>query len=143
MIDVQHSQNSNFNLSQKLLNAKLSSSNVETFSLSYTQEEIERMKVCGILFDRRSVRKEFIEEFFHKEPCLYDQTTYKYAARIFHCLKVDLNESPILKSLKQEQLDKGNEEPQEKVTEVPRINYKNNQEKKNTLKLAFSVLRCK
>jgi hypothetical protein len=88
------------------------------------------------------VRKDYIDEFFRKEPCLYDQATYKYAARIFHCLKVDLNENPILKSLKQEKLENNNEH-QEKITEVPRINYKSNQEKKNTFKLAFSVLRCK
>ena len=143
MLDVLHLQYS-LNLPKKVLNSNnnKNASNIETFSLSYTSEEIERMKLCGILFDRRtSVKKEFIDEFFRKEPCLYDQATYKYAARIFNCLKVDLNENPILKSLKQEQQQ--NETVVEKVAEVPRISYKSNQEKKNTLKLAFSVLRCK
>jgi hypothetical protein len=138
MLDLQHSQYS-LNLPKKLDSTILS--NTETFSLSYSTDEIERMKLCGILFDRRaSVKKDYIDEFFRKEPCLYDEATYKYAARIFHCLKVDLNENPILKSLKHEQ-EKVHE--MNKIADVPKINYKNNQEKKNTFKLAFSVLRCK
>jgi hypothetical protein len=70
---------------------------------------------------------------------------YKNAARIYHCLKADLNENPILKSLKQQQMKENgeNELKQEKeVTEVPRIKYEDNQEKRNTMQLAFSTLKC-
>ena len=74
-----------------------------------------------------------------------EQIVYKNAARIFHCLKADLNENPILKSLKQQKLkEMGENEAQEKqVMEVPRIDYENIQEKRNTLQLAFSTLKCK
>ncbi len=69
---------------------------------------------------------------------------YKNAARIFNCLKADLNENPILKSLKQQKLkEMGETEPESHVTEVPKIEYENSQEKRNTLQLAFSTLKCK
>ena len=72
--------------------------------------------------------------------------TYSNAARIYHCLKADLDENPILKSLKlQAKMEKGikNSDSENKVTEVPRITYGNGQEKRNTLQLAFSTLKCK
>ena len=68
------------------------------------------------------------------------QLTYKNAARIFHCLKADLNENPVLKSLKMQR--PGENTNENKVTEVPKINYLNIQEKRNTLHLAFSTLKC-
>ena len=47
----------------------VSSDSVKT---SYTEHEIERMRQCGNLFDRRNVaNQEILEEFFRKEPCLY------------------------------------------------------------------------
>ncbi len=53
-----------------------------------------------------------------------------------------MNENPILKSLKlQAKIDKGKNLDEEKITEVPRIAYQNNQEKRNTLQLAFSTLK--
>lgn len=50
-----------------------------------------------------------------------------------------------MKSLKQQKLkEMGENEAQEKqVMEVPRIDYENIQEKRNTLQLAFSTLKCK
>ena len=72
-----------------------------------------------------------------------EQIVYKNAARIFHCLKANLNENPILKSLKQQKLKElGKDEHENQVTEVPKINYENSQEKRNTLQLAFSTLKC-
>lgn len=69
--------------------------------------------------------------------------TYCNAARIYHCLKADLNENPILKSLKQQQkIEKGKNKSDEKITEVPKINYEDGQQKRNTLQLAFSTLKC-
>lgn len=69
---------------------------------------------------------------------------YKNSARIFHCLKADLNENPILKSLKQQRAKERGESfiDQPNVTEVPKITYDSNQEKRNTLQLAFSTLKC-
>ena len=36
----------------------------------------------------------------------------------------------------------GEEQQENQVTEVPKINYENSQEKRNTLQLAFSTLKC-
>lgn len=109
----------------------------------YTDHELERIRQCGNLFDRRQVgNQEILQEFFRKEPCLYKQIVYKNAARIFHCLKANLNENPILKSLKQQKLkEMGKDENEKQATEVPKIKYENSQEKRNTLQLAFSTLK--
>ena len=41
---------------------------------TYTEHEIERMRQCGNLFDRKNVaNQEILEEFFRKEPCLYSK----------------------------------------------------------------------
>lgn len=103
------------------------------------------MKLCGLLFERKSNgNQKLVKEFLRREPCLYNQVVYKNAARIFHCLKADLNENPILKTLKQQQaIEKGEEVDQKQVAEVPKIEYQNGKEKKNTLQLAFSTLKCK
>ncbi len=73
-----------------------------------------------------------------------DQGIYKHAARIFNCLKADLNENPILKSLKQQQMkEKGlDTDPALQVTDIPKIQYKNENEKRNTLQLSFLTLKC-
>jgi hypothetical protein len=71
-----------------------------------------------------------------------DQKIYKNAARIFQCLKANLNENVILKSLKQQQKQRELENEEYSITEVPRINYENGKEKRRTLQLAFSVLKC-
>jgi hypothetical protein len=103
------------------------------------------MKLCGILFERKpNVNQKLINEFFRREPCLYNQVVYKNAARIFHCLKADLNENPILKTLKKQQaIEKGEDLEEKQVTEVPKIDYEDGKEKKKTLQLAFSTLKCK
>jgi hypothetical protein len=112
-----------------------------TIKLSYCESEIERMRLCGTLFDRRTnINKKLLDEFFHKEPCLYNSIIYKYAARIFDCLKADLNENPILKMIKNQDQTINNTN-QIKIAEVPRIEYRDNQEKRKTLKLAYSVLK--
>lgn len=127
MIDVQ------------MLNVTTSSTN-DTIKLSYSESEIERMRLCGTLFDRRTnINKKLLDEFFHKEPCLYNSIIYKYAARIFDCLKADLNENPILKMIKNQ--DKTESQNKIVIAEVPRIEYRDNQEKRKTLKLAYSVLK--
>jgi hypothetical protein len=70
---------------------------------------------------------------------------YKHAARIFNCLKADLNENPILKSLKQQQMkEKGlDANEQNQITDIPKINYSSDSEKRNTLQLSFLTLKCK
>lgn len=70
--------------------------------------------------------------------------TYANAARIFHCLKADLNENPILKQLKlQAKIESKKSNEPDKGTEIPKITYDSSQEKRNTLQLAFSSLKCK
>lgn len=70
--------------------------------------------------------------------------TYLNAARIFHCLKADLNENPILKQLKlQAKIESKKANEPDKGTEIPKITYDSSQEKRNTLQLAFSSLKCK
>lgn len=103
------------------------------------------MKLCGILFERKSNNNQkLVQDFLRREPCLYNQVVYKNAARIFHCLKADLNENPILKTLKKQQaIEKGEDLDKKQVAEVPKIEYLNGKEKKNTLQLAFSTLKCK
>ena len=102
------------------------------------------MKLCGILFERKpNVNQKLINEFFRREPCLYNQVVYKNAARIFNCLKADLNENPILKTLKKQQaIERGEDLEEKQVTEVPKIEYEDGKEKKTTLQLAFSTLKC-
>ena len=91
------------------------------------------------------------------------QNMYKNASRIFNCLKVDLNENQLLKSLKQQRLREKSElerrgrvgenglndsnessmsNDDHEITEVPRINYESVEEKRTTLQLAFSTLKC-
>ena len=39
---------------------------------TYTEHEIERMKLCGILFERKAViSKDLVNEFFRRQPCFY------------------------------------------------------------------------
>ena len=46
----------------------------ESPKITYTEHEIERMRQCGNLFDRRNVvNQEILEEFFRKESCLYSK----------------------------------------------------------------------
>jgi hypothetical protein len=109
--------------------------------------ETERVRQCGNLFDRRStIAQEIVDEFFRRQPCLYDQNVYKNSARIFNCLKADLNENPILKSLKQQQMRERGIDPEQQelqVTDIPKLEYKSENEKKSTLQLSFLTLKCK
>jgi hypothetical protein len=100
-----------------------------------------RIKEFGQLFNRHSsINRALLEELFRKEPSEYTQTVYRYASRIYHCLKED-QINPVLKALsatKEEQVQV------KKVTlDVPKIDYASDKQKRRTIKLAFSVLRCK
>jgi hypothetical protein len=106
-----------------------------------TEHDRMRMKEFGQLFNRHSsINRALLEELFRKEPSEYTQTVYRYASRIYHCLKED-QINPVLKALsaaKDEQVQL------KKVTlDVPKIDYASDKQKRRTLKLAFSVLRCK
>jgi hypothetical protein len=116
----------------------------QLLNVNYTDEEYKRMQMCGMLFDRSSLtNKNLINEFFTKQPCIYNQTIYKYAGRIFHCLKADANDNLLFKSLKNADLDEDPSQYAQVTTQVPKIDYKDSSERKNTLNLAFSVLKCK
>jgi hypothetical protein len=46
----------------------------DSVKTTFTEHEIERMRQCGNLFDRKNVaNQEILEEFFRKEPCLYSK----------------------------------------------------------------------
>lgn len=43
----------------------------------YTENELERMKHCGNLFERRSVVNRLLtNEYFRREPCLYSMNVF-------------------------------------------------------------------
>jgi hypothetical protein len=101
-----------------------------------------RIKEFGQLFNRHSsINRALLEELFRKEPSEYTQTVYRYASRIYHCLKED-QINPVLKALsatKEEQ----QVQVKKSTLDVPKIDYASDKQKRRTLKLAFSVLRCK
>ncbi|CAF0914061.1 unnamed protein product [Adineta steineri] len=98
-----------------------------------------RIKEFGQLFNRHSsINRELLEELFRKEPSEYTPTVYRYASRIYHCLKED-QINPVLKALsntKEEQV-----QAKKTTLDVPKIDYASDKQKRRTLKLAFSVLR--
>jgi hypothetical protein len=106
-----------------------------------TEHDRTRMKEFGQLFNRNSsINRALLEELFRKEPSEYTQTVYRYASRIYHCLKED-QVNPVLKALAGTK-----EEPvhvKKATLDVPKIDYASDKQKRRTLKLAFSVLRCK
>ncbi|CAF1084711.1 unnamed protein product [Didymodactylos carnosus] len=104
-----------------------------------TEHDLKRMREFGKLFNRHSsINRALLEELFRKEPSEYTQTVYQYASRIFHCLKADLTDNPVLKALTNE---KEQQQKKNMILDVPKIDYANEKEKRRTLKLAFSVLR--
>ncbi|CAF1048343.1 unnamed protein product [Rotaria sp. Silwood1] len=98
-----------------------------------------RLKEFGQIFNRHSsINRALLEELFRKEPSEYTQTVYRYASRIYHCLKEE-QINPILKALastKDEQVI-----IKKSTLDVPKIDYASDKQKRRTLKLAFSVLR--
>ena len=121
--------------STPLANAKSNES-----SANLTEHDRTRMKEFGALFNRHSsINRALLEELFRKEPSEYTQTIYRYASRIYHCLKED-QINPVLKALASA---KDEPIPTKKNTlDVPKIDYASDKQKRRTLKLAFSVLRC-
>ena len=62
------------------------------------EHERARIKEFGQLFNRHSsINRELLEELFRKEPSEYTQTVYRYASRIYHCLKEE-QVNPILRA---------------------------------------------
>ena len=105
-----------------------------------SEHERARIKEFGQLFNRHSsINRELLEELFRKEPSEYTQTVYRYASRIYHCLKEE-QVNPVLRALS----NPNDEQTQMKksTVDVPKIEYASDKQKRRTLKLAFSVLRC-
>lgn len=106
----------------------------------FNEHDRARMKEFGQLFNRHTaIDRALLEELFRKEPSEYTQTVYRYASRIYHCLKED-QINPVLKALsaaKDEQV-----QIRKNTLDVPKIDYASDKQKRRTLKLAFSVLRC-
>ena len=107
----------------------------------HLNDEQTRKKEFGQIFNRQSsMNRALLEELFRKEPSEYTQTVYRYASRIYHCLKED-QINPVLKALsatKEEQV-----QIKKATLDVPKIDYASDKQKRRTIKLAFSVLRCK
>jgi transcriptional antiterminator len=111
----------------------------DSFNEQSSKQERERMKELGQLFDRTSsIDRALLEELFHKEPSEYTQTVYRYASRIYHCLKAD-RVNPVLNAISTTRDDV---QVKHSTLDVPRIDYASDKQKRRTLKLAFSVLRC-
>jgi hypothetical protein len=105
-----------------------------------SERERTRMKEFGQIFNRHSsINRALLEELFRKEPSEYTQTVYRYASRIYHCLKED-QINPVLRAI---YATKDEQFPTKKTLDVPKIDYASDIQKRRTLKLAFSVLRCK
>ena len=103
-----------------------------------SDHEQTRLREFGQLFNRHSsINRALLEELFRKEPSDYTPTVYRYASRIYHCLKAD-QVNPVLKAL-----SSADEPPKKSTIDVPKIDYASDTQKRRTLKLAFSVLRCK
>jgi hypothetical protein len=106
-----------------------------------SENDRTRLKEFGQLFNRHSsINRALLEELFRKEPSEYTQAVYRHASRIYHCLKED-QVNPVLKALsnaKEEAV-----QPKKATLDVPKIDYASDKQKRRTLKLAFSVLRCK
>jgi hypothetical protein len=131
--------------STPLVNSNENSANIEPSMVVSDKQLSEhnraRMKEFGQLFNRHSsINRALLEELFRKEPSEYTQTVYRYASRIYHCLKED-QINPVLKALSS---TKEEQTQMKKATlDVPKIDYASDKQKRRTLKLAFSVLRCK
>jgi hypothetical protein len=131
--------------STPLVNSNENYANIESSTVLSDKQLSEhnraRMKEFGQLFNRHSsINRALLEELFRKEPSEYTQTVYRYASRIYHCLKED-QINPVLKALSS---TKEEQTQMKKATlDVPKIDYASDKQKRRTLKLAFSVLRCK
>jgi len=131
--------------STPLVNSNENYANIESSMVLSDKQLSEhnraRMKEFGQLFNRHSsINRALLEELFRKEPSEYTQTVYRYASRIYHCLKED-QINPVLKALSS---TKEEQTQMKKATlDVPKIDYASDKQKRRTLKLAFSVLRCK
>jgi hypothetical protein len=118
-----------------------SEQSLRTGERQLSEHDRTRIREFGQLFNRHSsINRALLEELFRKEPSEYTQTVYRYASRIYHCLKED-QINPVLKALsatKEEQV-----QVKKATLDVPKIDYASDKQKRRTLKLAFSVLRCK
>jgi hypothetical protein len=66
--------NSSLNNTDNVTQSIANTNNTKNKDKMYTEEQLERMKLCGTLFDRKSsIKKEIVNEFFRREPCLYSK----------------------------------------------------------------------
>src|SRR5437868_5272033 len=85
--------------STPLINSNDNESSINGKDKQLSEHERIRMKEFGQLFNRHSsINRALLEELFRKEPSEYTQTVYRYASRIYHCLKED-QINPVLKAL--------------------------------------------
>ena len=82
--------------------------------------------------------KKFLEEFFHREPCLYSHRVYQYATDVFDVLK---HESKLVDPIMQRIHGYHNDSNEKK--ELPQIEFESENEKRLTYQLVFATLKCK
>jgi hypothetical protein len=131
--------------STPLINSNDNSTNNQSSTIvgekQLNEHDRTRIKEFGQLFNRHSsINRALLEELFRKEPSEYTQTVYRYASRIYHCLKED-QINPVLKALNATKEDQV--QVKKATQDVPKIDYASDKQKRRTIKLAFSVLRCK
>ncbi len=82
----------------------------------------------------------YINEFFHKEPNLYTHQQFEKAAQLFDHLKRHVNSGPGAEN-KANQIEEL--QLNDKLKELPPIEFEDEHEKRLTFTLVFQTLKCK
>lgn len=72
----------------------------------------------------------YMKEFFQREPCIYNHSTFQFAARIYESLRTDATKDAMNVLMGQPQ------------REVLSIEFRNEHEKRLTYSLVFQTLKC-
>lgn len=83
--------------------------------------------------DRAEEHKQFLQEFFQKEQCLYTHRAFRFAANVYQSVKhqrMKMSEKA------------GKKGGKETTMEFPNIEFKDSNEKRLTFGLVFSTLKC-
>lgn len=80
-------------------------------------------------------QKQYLQDFFHKEPCLYGHEVFGHAAKLYDVLKHDLNETnPERKRRKADQAKR-------RLANMAPLDYSSLSEQRSAFRLTFSALK--
>jgi len=80
-------------------------------------------------------QKQYLQDFFHKEACLYGHQVFDHAAKLYDVLKHDLSETnPTVKRQKAE-------EAKTRLANMPPLDYSSLSEQRSAFRLTFSTLK--